>query len=96
MTTESAAPEMLHGWAIYLRAGAMIIVPPGQQPSVPLSDQHRVSHVPDGWGQSLRMTRPRVLGHPSGPTRSSRPSGALRCGDLPCQFKLTDQNVSLN
>ena len=21
MTTESAAPEMLHGWAIYLRAG---------------------------------------------------------------------------
>jgi hypothetical protein len=82
-----------------------------------LSDQHWVSHVPDGWGQSLRMTRPRVLGHPLGPTRSSRPSaewsdagrsnrlrqqgfgllvamiasvprpsGALQCDDLQCQF----------
>jgi hypothetical protein len=73
-------------------------------------------------GQSWRMTRPRVLGQPSGPTRSSRPSaewsvaddptacgikvpafwsrmiasvtrpsGALRCSDLLCQFRLTNQ-----
>ena len=73
-------------------------------------------------GQSLRMTRPRVLGHPSDlrdralppqnglsrgdPTACgnkdsafwsrmiasvTRPSGVLRCSDLPCQFRLTGQ-----